>query len=96
MCVCLTFDMIVKVFLVAQTYKSQSQSCTEGNSQGALLIVYGEDQGVDADGQSLRDSAGIVEAVCISVDPQASPGRERYTGGVCRVYRKVYRVAEAK
>ena len=56
-----------------------------------MLIVYGADQGVDADGQSLRDSAGIVEAVCISVDPQASPGRERYTGGVCRAYRKVYR-----
>ena len=31
---------------------------------------------------SLRDSAVIVGVVCIS--SQASPGREKYTGGVCR------------
>ena len=31
---------------------------------------------------SVRDSGGIVGVVCIS--SQASPGREKYTGGVCR------------
>ena len=43
---------------------------------------------------SVRDSGGIVGVVCIS--SQASPGREKYTGGVCKVYRKVYRVAAGK
>ena len=31
--------------------------------------IYDEDQGVDVDGQSLRDSAGIVGVLCISEDP---------------------------
>ena len=67
-------------------YYGQSFNIKEGSSMVKIkmLILM----------VSLRDSGGIVGVVCIS--SQASPGREKYTGGVCRVYRKVYRVAAGK